>query len=326
MRAQALPPTVTVRTTPPTLQPALVSHLAAELRLDGVREVLADADTSCVARITFTATSATRFEITVDDLATGKEVMRPVDVAAVDESLRTRALAIAAAELLRASWLELATRPEPTILSVPDELVAHVRAHLTDRLQPQATLPESAPREPEPSRSELSGRAATLNVAGATRGYLSSGLWLFGARVGVHIPIEFEWLVFRGDIGWLGGSVRSQLGAVDLWQLSFAIGISLSAEIGPVRLFAGPRLESGLGWAAGRPDEPTTASGQGGDLVVLGEFDAGASVHIVDWFRVGGRVAAGWTFSGLEALVDGLAITGLVEGAFGATLFVAADL
>ncbi len=47
----------------------------------------------------------------VDDALTNKSVRREVDLGDVPASGRPRALALAAAELLRASWAELALPP-----------------------------------------------------------------------------------------------------------------------------------------------------------------------------------------------------------------------
>jgi hypothetical protein len=68
--------------------------------------------------------SADEVDLTGDDPITGKKVERVVSLAGVVESTRARLLALAVAELLRSSWIEVELNPVPALpLAHPVEVL-----------------------------------------------------------------------------------------------------------------------------------------------------------------------------------------------------------
>src|SRR5262249_22253661 len=140
-QAHAQPAPARVRLVLPACETAfdgaeLVRVLRIELGADGVREVIVGEAEGTLATIKLDATpcSAEAREVTVaiDDAATGKNVRRALAVADVDAAARPRALGLAIAELLRASWAELEMPDQPKT-PVPAEVLRAVRLRRPER-------------------------------------------------------------------------------------------------------------------------------------------------------------------------------------------------
>ncbi len=142
--------------TAPVDPASLLWALRVELAVDGVSSVefappgSHPGDEAPLATIALKAPcdpAALELTIEIDDVATSKTLERRVSVADVPPTARARAVAIGAAELLRASWAELALAQHPAA-AVPaqtDFLRRAVALHLTgpqaeSMMQPDALI------------------------------------------------------------------------------------------------------------------------------------------------------------------------------------------
>jgi hypothetical protein len=193
----------------------VVEQLSASLAQHGIAACADDAPS--IADVTFEAERPGQVAVRVRarDAVTQKEVSRVVRIGAIPRDGRPLALAIAADELLRASWAEVAlTRaPDPPPSPPPPEVREVVAASLPE----PARAPPSERASPAPERrpffvdAALTGDRATggLTLAGVD---LRAGLWLgprlaatlrAGARVG---PQESSPDGAVDTTAWLGGA------------------------------------------------------------------------------------------------------------------------
>jgi hypothetical protein len=192
----------------------LLARLRTELSSDGVTDVRALApgeappeETGRVALIQLEASpceeGSAAFVIRIDDLVTAKRVERTVDLTRASAAGRARALALAVAELLRASWAELA------LASAEDEIVGtappallrsiRVRAGLRDDLgDPAASTPAAQPPPPRAPPLALTASFWVLGMPGARTAPL-------GGRLALDVPVLRE-LVIQIDLSGGNGS------------------------------------------------------------------------------------------------------------------------
>lgn len=267
----------------------LLRMLRVELVGDGVErvELAAPGDTGggALARVAVEvprcAGDASEFLVAVDDAATRKSVRRAIELADVPPATRPRALALAVAELLRASWLELAvpTAP-PTTVPVPETVRDVVRMRLT-ALAPRA----------RPVREAL--RWTPFVALGFdTRSFPLAGTGVVGVRLlgGVVPPWSADGtrVRLRMDGGVTLGSGASLFGDVDVLVASGALGAVFTRGT-MVALEFGPRIELGVVRAVGR--------------AVSGRNTTGITVDAAEAMLVGvgvlagvrGRLSANWS-------------------------------
>jgi hypothetical protein len=214
--------------------------------------------------------------ITVDDPLTGKRVERTVSLAKVPQG-RARLLALAIAELVRSSWLELDLNPEPALPVARPELIS------SEEKESARTLA----RPPPPWRGDLAVEGLFIPTVGRP---------LLGLSLGAQYDVARLVFVGGGMSAWDGVTERST-GAVTVRQIALepAAGLRLSR----VELALGIRL----GWASltGAPSE----SGFRGDTtsgVVLGPL-VSASARIVGPLRLWLR--SGWLLRNERGIVAG---------------------
>lgn len=269
----------------------LLRMLRVELAADGVErvELAAPGDTAgeALARVAVEAprcaADASEFLVTVDDATTRKSVRRAVDLADIPAATRPRALALAVAELLRASWLELAvpTAP-PAAAPVPEAVRDTVRLRVA-AITPRARAPREVLRWAPFVGIGFEGRALPLAATGL------AGLRLAG---GVVPPWSAEGtrLRLRVDAGVAFGSGASLLGDVDVLVASGAVAATFTRGT-TVAVELGPRVEVGVARAVGR-----VASGRSATGVSVGEDEAAlVGVGLVAGVR--GRLSATWAAS-----------------------------
>lgn len=283
----------------------LLRMLRVELVGDGVERVeLAtpgETGAAALARVVVEVPrcvgDASEFLVTVDDAATRKSVRRAIELADVPVTTRPRALALAVAELLRASWLELAvpTAP-PTVAPVPETIRDVVRMRVT-ALAPRARPAREAPRWTPFVGLGFDARSFPL------AGTVVAGVRLLG---GLAAPWSADGtrLRLRVDGGVTLGSGASLLGDVDVLVASGAMGVVFTRNT-TVALEFGPRLEFGVARAVGR--------------VTPGRDTAGITVDVAEGVLLGVGVLAGvrgrlssswsavleceaqWVFGGVDA-------------------------
>jgi hypothetical protein len=241
-------------------------------------------------------------ELAVTDPVSGKLLSRSVDLSQVEQRARARVLALAIAELVTSSWMELELTPEPVI--VPREAVA-------------------SPVEREAARTAARERVQpvsfTLFAEGGVRSFTTGvgPLWGGGVRLadqsgngGLFAGLDFA----RGNQDISGGEIG-------VTMLSAALGYALHVHTGGWTLSGVPGGR--LGWARleGRPDAGTvyTASGfsavWGGPMLRLG-----ADYALSSGFALGAGVEAGAAVAGVGARVDGSRAATLSDAWIGATL------
>lgn len=229
------------------------------------------------------ACSGADVRLSVDDPNTSKRVERTVSLAAVAPEGRARLLALAIAELVRSSWLELEIAPSP-VLPPPTPV--------TVSEEEKARVLEVAI---EPKKRGLWALAAIDGLYLPTIGAPLLGLGL-GAHGELHAPASVP-LFLEGVLsGWDGAASRST-GAVTIRQVALDGVVGLHASI--LDLGLGMRL----GWTTltGSP----SASGLQGDTV-SGVFVGPlltACVRIVGPLQVG--VRTGWLVHGERGTVSG---------------------
>lgn len=160
--------------------------------------------------------------LSVDDPITRKSVGRSVDLSGYPESAKARALAIAAAELISASWAEASLNPSPQVPPVGPAPKPEARRAVAERVRSAPSLaPEPAPRTPAAPNAFLGAVVvrslpATLAELGGALRFESDALAL-GSRADFALGVAV-------DVEELGGSADVSLGSVD--SESFDVGAS----------------------------------------------------------------------------------------------------
>ncbi len=175
-----------------------------------------------IAEVAIEASDAGTATVHVRDAVTRKDVVRLVRTGAIPSDGRPLALAIAADELLRASWAEIllarapAPPPEP-----PPQVRAVVEASLPLPLPPPAAAPRALPqpaREPAPTSRDLSAPSPDA-VAPASAPHL--------ARVFLGAAPAGE----RATGGLALGGVDARLGFYPLDRLALSVRIGGRAAL-----------------------------------------------------------------------------------------------
>jgi hypothetical protein len=123
--------------TPEALATAVLSELRAGLSPNSIEvcDAAASAAAEPLAKVTIEAVAAARYRLEVTDSVTHKRVSRELALAQLPADGRALALAVAAEELLRASWAELALRgPHSAQTAAPPEVRAVVQADAQPRV------------------------------------------------------------------------------------------------------------------------------------------------------------------------------------------------
>ncbi|MBI5517566.1 MAG: hypothetical protein HY909_27595 [Deltaproteobacteria bacterium] len=231
--------------------------LASELHTDGVDAVdIAPAPeapgTMAVVRVDAPSCrpDLTEVQLTVDDLLTHKSVRRTLSLEDLPTSARPRAVALAAAELLRASWAELGLPDSPV---APSAVPPAVRRAMLLRLAPavREVSGPSPPRAEEPQRWRASGALEALvfpGQSGAVLGARASAT----RRLWDRLP-----LVLRADLGGAYGLAFDRSGEIDVVLVSLGASLQLVTGSEALGLSLGPRVELGWAWVQGRLAEVT---------------------------------------------------------------------
>jgi len=185
----------------------------------------------------------------LEDGVTSKVMTRALPARSFVDPSSTRLLALAVAEFVVASWIELQVQPEPTVRPVP---VAP--APTASSLREVSAKVNTLPSGKEPERT-------TLSLGASFQLYASQGSpWLgCGARVLGTAGRAFAWSV-SGDFGASGSDVT--IGSVRALSGSIALAGLVHARLGEVALFTGPAARVGLARIEGSSDDATRARGK----------------------------------------------------------------
>jgi hypothetical protein len=297
----APPIAVLVEGATPELERAIFVDLAAELaRTDLCARLEAGASPDArgagreraIARVTIRISPEGVAAVHIDDAMTQKRLERAVDVSGLKDDGRALALAIAADELLRASWVEPTLRRRAAMASA-------------------APAPAAAGgvREAPGAGGGADRRATEIGVRATVAAYGGGQVQLGGA------------LLLRRDVlPWLAGSVfvyaREALPASAALGTVFGHaaggGASLSAYVartGRARLGVEAAVEAGYVLFEGRAEEGASASRFGGPTA-FGALGVTADVDVRP-VRFGVSVGALAPFMMVEALAGDAVVTSM---------------
>ncbi len=270
--------------------PALVDQL---FRVE-LRTSLADSDTadSLAGTRVEIGCADDLVEITVHDPITGKSLTRRISPG--QPAGRERLLALAAMELLVASWVELATTPEPVVPGV--DSTAPVTARQKAR---------SAVRRRFPTLAQAPAWSTTVELLGAAQlgGELQLG---GGARLVRDHRRGFGWSV---DVVATRGRASVTLGEVTLGSVGASAGFHATGQRGVWRWRAGGGGRMTLVQMAGDSERGDVLgrhlTGFAGGPLVRGELQ----VEPVADLALGLAVESGYNLLAVRGQVDGAAGT-----------------
>jgi hypothetical protein len=178
----------------------------------------------------------------LQDGLTHKSMMRILDTASIAPAEHTRLLALAVAEFVVASWVELKAIPQPALRALgapaqpPPEVERVARATVERRLPPPAA------REAASSSWQI-GLGAGLDVFSSHPGVLGT----FSLRlVQAAEPVS---LVIGGDVGMMRVPVvrvDRRVGTIDVLRASGLAAITFGGEVGVVSLWGGAGARFGI--------------------------------------------------------------------------------
>jgi hypothetical protein len=305
---------------------AFARSIALELRADGVSKVDVVAERGPAAPATWVATisleaspcseQARDIDVVIVDELTLKTVERRLSVDDLARGARARVLALAAAELLRASWseLRLADTPRGT-LPVPPSVHLAVMADDAARV-PTAPPTPAAPVPPSPSTTpDEASRAAPFvraDVALESRFFPAYGTALVGPGVAVSLGAAAR-VPLRLQLGAraLFGTSYDPLGSVAVHLVTGGAAVVLAHQAGPVDVEVGPHLEVGWAQAAGSAATAGTTTGSGSAAVVDASVMLALRVTLGGpyWASIAGD--AGEVIRGLNAEASGRRAAGV---------------
>jgi hypothetical protein len=230
--------------------------------------------------------------LTVDDPLTAKALRRVVSLTGAAPAVRPRLLGLAVAELVAASWIELALNPTPAL--PPAEPPASAGTREAGRVAARARFGSGAT-----SWSPWSLRAVgAFNLTGFTSGPVLLG---GGIRLGKDLPAH---LALSLDLMFVHGSEAVSLGRVATDLITVAPALLARVRLGPVALCGGLGFRVGGARLTGSPADPATARGESLVAAVYGPMLT-VSTSVKLWrfllLEVGGE--AGWLIRAIGGLV-----------------------
>lgn len=236
------------------------------------------------------------------DHLTRKELTRDLDLSGLPLRSRARLSALGVAELLRASWAELAmaTSPPPA-LPVPPRVRAAVRVTARDAL--------GDPRAPSAPAASVPG-VLSLELGPEARIFASGNAALAGGYGMLDVPLD---AVLSLRIGAAGGATRAThpLGEAELVYALGALGVEVGADLSPLRLALAPMLEAGWGRVASVRAVTGVVARAGEAPLLLARVDASAALRVAEVLDVVFAIGVGYALMGLRAEADGAAFSGI---------------
>jgi hypothetical protein len=195
----------------------------------------------------------THAKLFVHDPLSRKSLRREIELSDLEARARGRLLAIAAAELVIASWAELEVNPaprvEPTGAAPPAQTVGEVREVVTQQRSAAQARHARKPRRENPNV------VRALAVV-STRRFLEheGAVWGGGARVGQDFPGYISWMA---DALFEAGEFANEIGRVSATTGTFGGALFLQQRWRRVTARAGGGLRAGWVRLAGKNDELT---------------------------------------------------------------------
>jgi hypothetical protein len=234
----------------------------------------------------------------VDDPVTGKALERRLALAAMPEHGRARLLALAIAELISASWIELEADPAPVVS--PDVTASpQLRAVVRDSLDEHHIGWE-------------------LGLAGSTRAFVGQGVAIGGGLQGeAQLP---SWLTLGIDLLADRHSTDVMQGTAEATTLSAGAAALVRDRFGALAVEAGIGGRMGMAVLAGHPFADQNLRGQtlvgawGGPLACVHTHYAFGRVAIAT------MVETGWALLPITGRVNGGPAVRVAGGWLGVTL------
>ncbi|APR78886.1 Hypothetical protein A7982_04233 [Minicystis rosea] len=324
---------------------AFVALLQIELREDGVAwdpsgdATKEDASQAWLAiEVTPCDAGAREAVLTIGATSTRKTVRRTVFLGDAPAPLRSRLLALAAAELVRSSWREIApavvastpiTPPAPST-TVP---ISTPRAPALDpsiTMGPQAA-PQTAPltlcAPPPASPPALPSPPARLHLsAAADVRALVGHLHAEGGRIGASIALSSRVpLRLTLDGGALFGTSFDRLGSVSVRIVSGALGLAGQVSIARAVLEIGPEVELGGVWAEGHAFDPAVRESHGSAFIVASSLAVTARARLGDRFWLSAALRGGALLRGVMLLAEDREAGGVAGAMLGSRVGIGFD-
>lgn len=179
-------------------------------------------------------------ELQLADAVTRKSMARTLPASSFMDASSTRLLALAIAEFVVASWIELRAQPQPAVEPVgpPPPPAARDMANqvIDERAQPLA-----------PARLD-----ASVSIGMLLQVWSSNDALLLGAAARVVMPIVpvLAW-TFSGDVGLADSELP--IGSVSVTTASLAVALMLHADLAALAIYTGPGGRFGLAYLDGQP-------------------------------------------------------------------------
>lgn len=251
-------------------------------------------------------------ELRLEDGVTRKSMMRVLDPQPIESADRTRLLALAVAEFVVASWVELRVTPRPSVPAAgappPPAATAAATRSLEQRM-PEAQLP--------PDIWQI-----TLGAGMQMYTSQSGVLPMFSLRLGMAAlrPVTF---VLGGDMGFMDVPLEREqvpVGAIDTLHISGVAALVFGGELGGLSLSAGPGVRFGLVRMVGesRLAELEAFSRFAPEVGVLALGRVG--YRLASWFDLGLELEGGFVTLPVKAAVRDFVLVEFSGGWFSAGL------
>jgi len=212
-------------------------------------------------------------ELRLEDAITRKSMARLLPASSFMDTSSTRLLALAIAEFVVASWIELRLQPEPAVEPVgppPDPAARQMAEQAIEQRTPELPLTKL-----DPSLSA----AATLQLWSADQSVLIGG----GLRMTLPLLPTLAWMV-AADFA--TANVGVPFGNIDVLTASAALALAVHLQVSRVvAIYAGPGARLGIARMTGKPADPESTFGDdftagfGGPLL-LGRVELRASQRV----------------------------------------------
>jgi hypothetical protein len=316
----------------PALRDKVLELMGADLRpkglsvCEGARDASSTAPTAAIvptapplAEIALTLSAASGLSIELRDAVTDKRMSRSLGLAGVPADARALSVALAAEELLRASWIEAALAAPPSPAPAP---VAHPVPNVVQALNAEAVarMAEGV-RATTPASSALAEVALMGAAARTTGGQTDLGgdiRFTFGGRLAIGARIGLR---AAPDVSSTHGTVqgRELLGGFGVSYAFFPRRAESGAELG-ARVDVVDVQFSGV--SAG----PTVHATSGSQTAIIPSGAIGGWLHLGGPWRVVTEASVGAPIRAVTASDAGETATGVSGVAFGFALGVAAAL
>jgi len=218
--------------------------------------------------------------IVVDDPTTGKTSSRRVRLVHASERL----LALAAAELISASWAEHHVRPRPEVERIDQTASEEVTVEATEVIRRRIFEPLPPPeRDAAPPPWTFGALFGSVGVSGRPA-HATFGL---GLLVGLELNRFFAALF---DATYDLGRIDTDLGTVQLRRITAGLGLVVRGRVGMFVPYGGIGGRAGYAFLRGDPESPVSRSVTGrvgGPFLTGGTTIGEGAIMGVAWIEAG---------------------------------------